>query len=427
MWRSKAGFRCALIPLWLALCCCSGPTRWRAVDAPKAGEVGELLTRGEVRSSDLDVEAVPDIPVRQRLRPCCAFGMDVGVRVGAIPVPGYRIGNVIGPEELGSHQYDSGLLVVAGGGEGGLIGSENNGIIYTCRGGFIDTAHVRDYADWMIFLASQLCQKLEEGLSIELPAEGGGRRLVVEPIGAPLIHRHGREELTIAIAQWAAFQLSIWHEIATWFGWSWSAAFPERASAFSPEDIYSNLVGIRIAGAIAFDRSARTDDLYNRSVDVWLRAVLTELGATSRQKGREAMGAVDGSWWDSRARLPDTALVLRRNLDVGPTLTPWLIPEELATEALRGECGESVQAVSLLVPRSFREIPIDQLATLEIALSDALKEQPPFDALGPRITPDDFPAILETAREQIRAQLGPEADRYSGGDRAKRRVNAQLR
>ncbi|NIR42900.1 MAG: DUF4056 domain-containing protein, partial [Gemmatimonadetes bacterium] len=60
----------------------------------------------------------------------------------------------------------------------------------------------------------------------------------------------------------------------------------------------------RIAGAIALDRSARTDDLYNRSVDAWLRAFLVELGAASKPTAREAMRAVDGSWWDSGARLP---------------------------------------------------------------------------------------------------------------------------
>jgi hypothetical protein len=259
-----------------------------------------------------------------------------------------------------------------------------------------------------------LCQHLEEGLTIELPAEGGTRRLLVEPLGDSLLERHGHEELTIAVAQWAAFRLSVWHEIATWFGWSWSAAFPEQASAFSPEDLYSNLVGVRIAGAIALERSARTDDLYNRSVDAWLRAFLGELGATSKRAAREAMGAVDGSWWDSRARLPDTALVLRRNLEIGPMLTPWLIPEELATAGLRSECGEDVQPLSLFEPNFSPEIAVDRFATLEIVPSEALRKEPPFDALGPRITQDDFPAILTAIREQVRARLGTQADRFPG-------------
>ena len=161
-------------------------------------------------------------------------------------------------------------------------------------GGFIDTAHVRDYADWTIFIASRICLSLEEGVTIELPPEGGERRLVFNPIDEALIHRYGRKQLTIALAQWSAFQLSIWHELATWAGWSWSAAFPELASAFSPEDLYSNMIGIRLAGAVALERSARTDDLFNRSLDAWLADVLVELGATSKEVGREAMYAVDG-------------------------------------------------------------------------------------------------------------------------------------
>jgi Protein of unknown function (DUF4056) len=42
-----------------------------------------------------------------------------------------------------------------------------------------------------------------------------------------------------------------WHEIAIWYGWANVPMFSERPSAFSPEDMYSNLLGIRIVGLLS--------------------------------------------------------------------------------------------------------------------------------------------------------------------------------
>ena len=73
--------------------------------------------------------------------------------------------------------------------------------------------------------------------------------MVIKPVDPEIVAAHGRRAVAVPLAQWIAFQLSTWHEIATWFGWSALSIFPEEASAFSPEDLYSNLLGIRIAGA----------------------------------------------------------------------------------------------------------------------------------------------------------------------------------
>jgi hypothetical protein len=35
------------------------------------------------------------------------------------------------------------------------------------------------------------------------------------------------------------FRISIWHEIATWYGFASIARRPEKTSAFSPEDLTS--------------------------------------------------------------------------------------------------------------------------------------------------------------------------------------------
>ena len=266
---------------------------------------------------------IPKVPVRKNLRPCCAFGAQLRVRLGPLPIPGYAIGNIVDREHIGLHVYDSGVAQVSSRGDAeGLVHSEHNGLIYTCRGGFIDTAHVRDYADWMIYVGTTMARSLERGVEAELPDEGGHRRIRLRPIDPDLVDRLGRRAVVIPMAQWLAYQLSVWHEIATWFGWSTTPLFSEKVSAFSPEDLYSNLLGARLAGAVAAQRTARDEYLYNRSLGEWLDDALEYLGATSVEVGEEAMASLDGLWWDSRARLTDPGLVRRRNLGGGAALRP---------------------------------------------------------------------------------------------------------
>lgn len=312
-----------------AICCfavaCAAPPRWRADDQPSESDTAVLFTeRGAAGTfREMHASEIPQIPVRAKLRPCCAFGAQLRAKLGPLPIPGYCIGNLLGPDDLGGHVYDSGVVQVGSRvDEDGLVHSERNGLVYACRGGFVDTAHVRDYADWTIFLATRIARNLETGLDLSLPAEGGQRLVIVQPFDAATVERTGRRAIAIALGQWLAFQLSVWHEIATWYGWSTMSAFPEKVSAFSPEDLYSNLIGARIAAAIASQRAAREETLYNRSVDEWLARVLGHLGAVPADVGREAMSSVDGLWWNSARKLPDPALVLRRNLGAGSSVAP---------------------------------------------------------------------------------------------------------
>ena len=161
----------ALRQLALALSvvgCASHVPRWRADPLPTPVEAGILIesSRSVDYSTDaLVVREIPDIPLRTKLRPCCAFGSDIGASIaGLIPIPGYRIPNVIGPSDVGPHTYDSGIVSMAVDGKvDPAFDREHNGLVYTCRGGFIDTAHVRDYADWAIFLVAQIARLARNG------------------------------------------------------------------------------------------------------------------------------------------------------------------------------------------------------------------------------------------------------------------------
>jgi hypothetical protein len=240
-------------------------------------------------------------------------------------------------------------------------------------------------------------------------------RVELRAIPAATIERHGRIRLAVVLAQWLAYQLSIWHEIATWYGWSSMRGFSERASAFSPEDLYSNMVGTKLMLAIVYQSQARSEFAYNRAVDAWLEAALELLGAVPRGLGREVSEAVDGLWWDSTRRLPDLQLVLRRNFGIGPPVRPWLAGDAVLSEPLRGRldeaCGGDRTPIDFANPAVRGAVALADYVTLEIEVDDALAAQAPFASQGRRLTQAAFPAVVAAIRAQALAELGPRADR----------------
>ena len=354
-----------------------------------------------------------DVPPPSSLRPCCAFGDEHHVEIGSVPVPGVELENVVSVPDLGQHQYDNGASPWGSDDERPVYASEQNGLLYTCRGGFIDTAHVRDYADWTVFVAAQVGPRLASGGELALPDEGGRRLVRVGAVPGDAVARIGGRRLLTALAQWTAFQLSVWHEIATWYGWSSSSVFPETASAFSPEDLYSNLLGVTIAGQILRAEHAGSEADYNESVDVWLRSTLEWLGVVSPETTRAILDALDGRWWDSTRRLPEKELVVRRNVDLAMPLAPWRLPARVGPEPLRLElarrCSSGARVERLALPGTLGGLRIADVVTLVVRPEDAVAERLPVARPGGEITQADFPAIAEAIRAEIVAEFGPGA------------------
>jgi hypothetical protein len=410
--ESGPAFHLILAALLVLAAGCAQPPRWASREIPSASDAAVLLESESGKSARrLLVEEIPEIPIRKRLRPCCAFGTDLKVRVGAVPIPGFRIGNITDVVAVGPHIYDSGALTRSSQvGTSNYRHAEGNGLIYTCRGGFIDTAHVRDYVDWTAYLVTELARNLSTGTTIEFPDEGGQRRIVSKPVDQGAIDRHGLARIAPPMAQWIGFQLSIWHEIATWFGWSWTKTFPETASSFSPEDLYSNALGVKLFGALVTRSSIRMEYLYNNTVDSWLLAVLEHLEPVPKPVGIEAMRSIDEHWWDSSRRLPDKELTQRRHLDIDDRVTPWLIPDALVPESLRAICGDHPSPVTVLIPDGIMGVKFSDYVTLQIEVDDNLAAQAPFTEIGRTVTQADFPRIIEAIREQNREEFGPDAD-----------------
>jgi hypothetical protein len=398
---------------------CAKPARWSASDRPQHMDAWMLLDSRDpaVVFRSMHPSEVADIPQPTHFRPCCAFGADLHVRIGFVHIPGLKLPNVLGPDQLGHHYYDNGLVQTgATFDDSGRVQTERNGLVYTCRGGFIDVAHVRNWVDWTTFLATTIARHLETGTLIDLPSKGATLSARIGATEPEAIQRTGRLHSTLPLAQWIAFQLSVWDEITTWFGWSHLALFLERSSAFSPEDLYSNVIGIKIMAAIVAQGADRTEVLFNDSVDHWLGEILQELEAVDQELGQQAARAVEGLWWDPRRTVTDAALVQRRNMDVEMPLVPWLVPRDRMPEALRAACGDAPAPVPIgILERDQDGRPLHERAGLVIEVSDAIAAQEPFRSMQRPFTQDAFPEIIDYIRADARARFGPQAgDRNEG-------------
>ncbi|MEE9372666.1 MAG: DUF4056 domain-containing protein [Saprospiraceae bacterium] len=238
------------------------------------------------------------------IRTCCAFGSDLRY----VGIPFARRNDIMDRDNLGLHQFLGGKY-------------EENGIIYTKHGGFIDIGHLRDYADWTAYLYNQIKmhKKVLNETTIKLGAEGGKKSL---SFNVPEI----MEEVDyLNLAGSIAYDLSLWHEIATYFGVSLiPIILPEKFSSFSPEDVYSNLLGT-IIGMMAIE----SDKDYNIAVTTILEEVMDKLGAVEDiEDSYIAMNKVESIWWDSKKPLPGKKFLLKRNLDTEKELLPWLVESE---------------------------------------------------------------------------------------------------
>ena len=218
-----------------------------------------ILTISFIMTAIVLLAKTPDLSVKELsspppkiIRTCCSFGSEVGM----MGIPFVKWTDITSITDIGNHTY---------------LGSkeEANGIIYTKRGGFIDIGHVRDIADWTAYLASViLTEQSKEGgeIIINLGIEGGRKTLTINA-------SKDLDRLSVfQLAGRIAYDLSLWHEISTWFGASYIPLMPERYSSFSPEDLYSNLLGVHLA-----IHALESDLEYEEAMTQLLKSKLDEL------------------------------------------------------------------------------------------------------------------------------------------------------
>ncbi|HZL09408.1 MAG TPA: DUF4056 domain-containing protein [Prolixibacteraceae bacterium] len=303
----------------------------------------------------------PLIKPHRIIRTCCSFGSDMQL----FAIPGIKLTEITSLDKIGAHHYLGDV-------------SEENGIIYTRKGGFIDMAHLRDQSDWMAYLYLQLIKNREKGnLSLILGHEGGEKILTAHvPLkltDLDLIHLAGK----------IAYDLSVWHEIATWFGASSIPFVPERYSSFSIEDPYSNLLGVTIG-----IKALQSELPYEEAVTKIIAETLNDLDVVVNEaETYMAMEDVRNIWWTNEKRLPSGKILLQRQLQVYPCLLPWLVP---------GWAKPNQKPTELNVPEyASTGKPYISFYQLEFKLNHKFPFRKMFpDRKGRSITQNDFDCLL---------------------------------
>ncbi|OHB77763.1 MAG: hypothetical protein A2Z25_24395 [Planctomycetes bacterium RBG_16_55_9] len=220
------------------------------------------------------------------------------------------------PERLGTHSY-------------GLSGSEGFGIFYTLLGGSIDLDHLRGSADitkCAYDRAFKAVRKTKRSFSVSPALEFTTNKVRIEyPPGWKELTQAEKDriahEAALTIAPVVGYNSTLWHEMLTWKGTHFAVIEPEHTSAFSWDDLYSNLVGAELAVEAIKGGDTSTGD-YNRAMTVLIKKELERLQIVPKQKAAQITGSVRGTWYGSRR-------LIRRNMDAGyddGQVTPSIIP-----------------------------------------------------------------------------------------------------
>ncbi|MCE1198832.1 MAG: DUF4056 domain-containing protein [Marinilabiliales bacterium] len=307
------------------------------------------------------------------IRTCCALGTDLKVSV----FPFYRYTMLTSIGKLGPHKFlgDS---------------KEHNGILYPRRGGFLDLGHLRDLIDWTAYVYNQCKRSQITGeVVIHLGYEAGSKVLYLK------VPPTEKDEELIRLAGRVAYDLSIWHEITSWFGASAVPLVSERFSSFSPEDAFSNLTGITIAA-----EAIRSELPYEEAVTKLITKTLKDLEAVnSDEESYQAMEAVREVWWTRTKHLPNNRVTLQRELGVYDPMLPWLVP---GMESLNST------PFTLTVPETTTDgVPLHEFYNLTFDLNHKIPVHKIFPERKERVvTQRDFPEIIrfianDMAREKI--------------------------
>ena len=367
-----------VLSLSLMLTACSFTAKdWGYFAEPSRKTVREALqfnnNSGEIWNLNLRDAGSIDFPTN--VRPCCAFGNDQKVKIGSVKVPFYEQANTLDVNRLGMHGFNGGVVSLEKNQLSGKRSFENNGLIYTRRGGFIDTAHVRDTADLTIALFFKIFPRLGEEFTIELKPELGPRDIAFRETDLSHLNSRRRWLLAANLSARLAYQLAEAHEIAQWHGYRSFPLWSEELSAYSPEDIYSNMMGARLAMALIVRNLGQNKTMFNQNMTLWFKAGMKELEPVSKKKTQAMLDIVDGSWWQSEKPMPEKFMLLKRHYNLGSTQTPNLV---LASEAkqhdrwneVKGIFKEPAIPLLLSVPDKLYDFDLDQMAELRLYIDE---------------------------------------------------------
>lgn len=327
------------------------------------------------------------VPPARIIRTCCGFGVEIGFT----GVPFAKKTDITSREIMGTHTFMGGR-------------TEKNGNIYTRRGGFLDMGHLRDCADWTAYLYNLIKASQHDPAfaRMELRNEGGAKSLY---LNAP---KDLSEDQIIELAGKISYDMSLWHEISTWFGASYVPLVPEKFSSFSPEDMYSNLMGVHMGM-----RAIKSNLGYNEAMTFELNKMLDSLESVNTEAETfDAMLKVNQVWYTNEKRYPQKDVVLKRYTELDADLVPWLVPgyeSQLPPYVLRKPHNTLSNYFELVLKLNFR-FPVDSIFT---------------NRTNRIITQNDFEAFVNFIKSEINNEKLNGENQLSNGTKSEQKKNSR--
>jgi hypothetical protein len=319
----------------------------------------------------LDTRALDTEKIAQTTRACCNFTSHPALdKLGLF--------QFIDPANLGPHSY-------------GQKVKDAMGITYTCSGGFIDVAHLRDNADWTAHIFYHLPEWLGSGKTVDARREGGfkARRVFFPKMDKEKIAALSKDDLAkIAVA--IGFSFATLHEIVT--GFDIAVSFPvtlvmyERASSFSVEDQYSNLLGGHLGAQAVLAKGG-----YEEELTKILDRTLKQLSPIGLEETKALHASLKGQWWQ-KDLLGRNRMVRKRNYVYSGDVSPVIVP------GVAG-CGEK-EIVTLEVPEMSQYFQL-RGETNRMFQRQLKKKGLPLKV----ISQEDFPKIVPVLESQFEKEF----------------------
>ena len=238
-----------------------------------------------------------------RLRPSPYFGSFSGMSYSNL-------------QDLGKHDYSR-------------FFGENNSLIYTARAGYIDMGHLRESADRARYLFEVCYENIRTSngdFSFDVIEPAVYHVTIDYPDNWSQLSDHERNriarDVAIEMGQHFAHLSTVWHEIVTWYGYASTGLLSEKASSFSWEDSYSDLLGSKL-GAMVLREYPHS---YNDGMTQVIARELARLDPQSVETAKKATDTISGKWFSGRYPF---LTMKRRNFDVGLDdgfVTPFRVP-----------------------------------------------------------------------------------------------------